>query len=147
MSMYTSIALLQKRIKPIVLAELADDVNTPADITAALTIAVIDQAIADASAMIDGYLLGHTDMTDPIVQTAIEQHAATLTLYSLYRRRYATEETNPLSAARKDSLAWLTMLAKGTIKVTASPQSPSSPIISTAGEVIRTFGRENLKDF
>ena len=71
MAIYTTQEYLAKRLDPEVLAGLADDVNTPPEITDPGTIEVISQAITDGANLIDSYVLGHADLGSTQIYTHV----------------------------------------------------------------------------
>jgi len=145
---YTTIAELQKRLDPLILAGLADDSNSPPDIGAAETIANLTQAINDGAALIDSYLLGRVDLSNPAVQTALERINATLALYFLYRRRYLSDAQNPLSAARDLAAAQLAAVAGGAVKIAdGADGEPQSSAFSTTSDIGKKLDSKALLEF
>lgn len=148
MPTYTTLADLEKRLDPTVLAGLADDVNSPPDIGDASTLANISQAITDGAALIDSYLLGRVDLANPSVAAALERLNATLALYFLYRRRYLSDAYNPLSAARDLVQSHLSAVASGSAKLAdGGSGSPEMVVISTTEESERVLAPEKLTGF
>ncbi len=148
MATYTSIENLKKRLDEEVLAGLADDANTPPDIGNATTIATLDQAIADGADLIDSYLLGRVDLSNTLVQAALERINATLALYFLYRRRYLDDSLNPLSAPRDAVVAHLLAVARGQAKLAdGDTGSPEMVVYSTTENEDRVLGKEELAKF
>ncbi len=148
MATYTTLADLEKRLDPAVLAGLADDVNTPPDLEDAATQAVIERAIADGASLIDSYLLGRVDLSNQLVCSALERINATLALYFLYQRRYVDEHANPLAAAKEAVLAHLAAVSSGTAKLADGDDGmPEVVVFSTTEDVARTLDREQLRRF
>lgn len=148
MSEYSSVANLSKRIKPQALAELADDTNTPASISDTTTVAVITQAIQDASAEIDSHLHGHIDMSDATNAALVEKHCAFIALYYLYQRRYQHHSDNPMAAAYDDSMRWLKDVARGKIHIKGTPQTPDGDFYAVKdSDDDLTFSDDELSRF
>ena len=148
MATYTSIENLKKRLDEEVLAGLADDANTPPDLGDATTIATLDQAIADGADLIDSYLLVRVDLSNTLVQAALERINATLALYFLYRRRYLDDSLNPLSAPRDAVTAHLAAVARGQAKLAdGDTGSPEMLVYSTTEDAKRILGKEELAKF
>jgi phage gp36-like protein len=148
MSTYTTIAELQKRLDPLILAGLADDINSPPQIGAAETVANLTQAINDGAALIDSYLLGRVDLASSAVQTALERINATLALYFLYRRRYLSDAQNPLAAARDLATAQLAAVAGGAVKIAdGADGEPQSAAFSTTEGVEKKVDSAALERF
>jgi len=148
MAVYTTIADLQKRLDPEVLAGLADDENSPPDLDDPQTQTVLTQAIADGAQLIDSYLLGRVELSDPAVQAALERINATLALYYLYRRRYVDDAHNPLSAAREAVSAHLQAVASGAAKLGADgDEQPELSASSTTADIERALDTQALTRF
>lgn len=156
MSSYTTIALLQNRISPANLAQMADDTTTTTITTAAEaatslalagTIANINQAITDASALIDSWLLGRVDMADTDTLNAVEMHCANIALYRLAQRRFMSDENNPYYASNRDSIQWLKDTARGTLHVQTSPDSPSSQVTYYKSVSDRTISSDSMSEY
>ena len=145
MAIYTSIDDLKKRLDPEVLAGLADDENTPPDLDDPETQAVIAQAIADGSQLIDSYLTGRADLANAAVQASLERINATLALYFLYRRRYVDDALNPLAAAREAVSAHLAAVSRGEERLADGEQgTPEMEVYSTTEEEPRVFDKAGL---
>lgn len=148
MPIYTSISNLKKRIDASILASLADDVNSPPDINAAETVAVIDQAITDGASLIDSYLLGRVDLSSVAVQASLERANATLALYFLYRRRYLDDSLNPLALSKGAVLMHLSEVASGRARIADEDDgSPDALISSTTEEQERELSADKLRSF
>jgi len=145
MAIYTTIDDLEKRLDAEVLAGLADDANTPPDLNDPDTQDTINQAIADGAGLIDSYLLGHADLSSPLVQAALERINATLAIYYLYRRRYLDDTLNPLAAAKEAVTAHLEAVASGRAKIADGEDgSPEMTVYSTTEGSERVLARSRL---
>lgn len=144
MSAYTTIAALSKRIDPQFLAELADDENATADISDATVVGILDQAITDASALIDSYLLGHWDMTASSNTAMAEPHCANIALYYLYGRQHHSHQDNPKAAIYEQTMAWLREAQKGRRHSSADPQRPGVLVTTNTTIGNRVFDSDSL---
>jgi phage gp36-like protein len=148
MAVYTNLEELKKRLDPQVLAALADDVNNPPQMMHSTTIAVVERAIAVGAAIIDGYLLGIADLANPQTQAALERINSTLALYFLYRRRYLSDNQNPLAASRDMVLAHLEAIAAGRERIFDGEEfKPELIVFSTTQDSERIFGKDRLARF
>ncbi|MFA5378571.1 MAG: phage protein Gp36 family protein [Dehalococcoidia bacterium] len=156
MANYTTIALLQNRVRPENLAQMADDVTTTpitttAQATASLalagTIANMNQAITDASRLIDSWLLGHVDMADADTLNAVEFHCASIALYNLATRRFMNDENNPWAGSYKNAMAWLKGQARGELHVQTNPDSPSTMVTYSKSSTDRTITSTELSNY
>ena len=147
MAVYTSIEDLEKRLDPQVLAGLADDVNPVPDIDDALTREIIQQAIGDGGSLIDSYLLGRVDLSDPLVAASLERINATLALYFLYRRRYVDDSLNPLSASREAVTSFMEEVANGRARLGGEPGQPQQAGWSSTEDLERVLDRRKLSGF
>jgi phage gp36-like protein len=120
------------------LIQLTDHENT-----GTVNVVVLGQALADADALIDGYLASRYTLPLAIVPKTIVRMACEIARYFLYdnlapdevRRRY------------EDAEKFLAALAKGSITLGPDPDdagSAGAPEVSTPG---RLFTHETLSDF
>lgn len=147
MAVYTSIEDLEKRLDPQVLAGLADDVNPSPDIDDSLTREIIQQAIGDGGSLIDSYLTGRVELSDPQVQASLERINATLALYFLYRRRYVDDSQNPLSASREAVVSFLDDVAAGTARLGGGTGQPANAAWSSTQDQERSLAGPKLGGF
>lgn len=140
MSTYTTVAELAKRAGGyLLLAQLASDttpVYSEADAaTAVLTgeaAGNLEQAIDDASLLIDQNLNGVLDMTLSANQTAVGTMCAWIALYFLDSRRNPGE-SSVHEKRYNAALKWLRDVGQRRIKVAANPESPEGLAYSTTG--------------
>ena len=144
---YTSLDALAKRLKSQSLAALAHDGAGEPDITNENTIAVINQAIDDATDTINSYLYGHIDMTDATNTAAVEYRAAIIALYVLYQRRYMAHASNPMAKAYDDTVDWLKAMARGKLHTQGDPQHPDGQFYSTTEDSDKKFTDDALTRF
>jgi phage gp36-like protein len=148
MAIYTTIENLAKRLDASILAGLADDVNTPPDLTDMATQAVVEQAITDGAGLIDSYLLGRVNLADALACAALERINATLALYFLYQRRAVDDALNPLSAAREAVQAHLADVAQGRARLAeGSGEAPELTVLSTTDGAARVLRDSALRRF
>ena len=107
---------------------------------------MLDGYIADTDVIINGYVLGKADLTNADVIAALQVHATRITLYELYRRRYAdSDDANPWSRGYRQTIEYLDAVSEGSKLLTATPQITSRVNINTTGE--RRFGGNTLDNF
>lgn len=137
--MYATPTDLQAVLSPAELTQLADD-NTDG----APDQAVIDRAIADAQAEIDGYLGAR--YTLPLVETPtlIRRLAVDLAVWNLYNRRDLITEARKLQVESARKL--LQRIAEGTVTLGLPPSQQASPPPSiVSGD--RLFTRSRTEGF
>lgn len=145
---YTTLDLLKQRLDPVVLAGLADDVNTPPSLSDEQTIEVIMQAIADGADKIESILGAQLDLSDSAVRAALERLNATLALYYLFQRRCLDESMNPLSASRELAESHLRAVARGAATLGGTLDSaPSKTAWSSSEAREPLMSRESLRRF
>ena len=146
MSSYTTIDGLLKRMDAKTLSQLTDDTDTstPSYETTAAT-AVANQAISDASFIVDGYVIGHIDMTDGTNQARMEPYTCSIALYKLHTRRHVTHEQNPKAAEYDDAIKFLVGVRDGKLHTTADVQTRT--ISSTRASEDRFFTDTKIDGF
>ena len=145
MASYTNVANLLKRIDPTTLGQLSDDVNRAADYTTTAATAIINQAIADASSLIDSYVLGHIDLTDSANTADLEFHCAVLALYYLHARKYLNDSENPKASQMRHTMSWLRNLREGELHTQAGV--PSSTMLTTTSSTDKKFSDDTMGGF
>ena len=109
MAYYTSIDGLKKRLSEKSLINLAYDpeLGGSKDISDANVVARLNQAIEDATSLINGYLRRFA--TVPLVEVPdfIEKLASDLAIYFLYQRRSYDDDTNPWADAYDNAISFL----------------------------------------
>lgn len=140
MAVYTTLASMKKRCDARTIAQWASDadgtvIRTQSDAATALTdadvLANINQAIADASLVVDQMLFGQLDMTSATVQTAVEYHTASIALYYLAARKYLEDDANPWNKRMEEAKDRLRQLAEAKQHVSADPQAGNIDVRST----------------
>ena len=97
------------------LANLADKVNKPGDITDAATIANIEGAIARADGVIDSYLRAVYSGDLPLASPpeTVRNVSAEIAVYYLWESTNVSHDDNPRASAYDDALRWLRDIAAG----------------------------------
>ena len=90
-----------------------------------IDMAVVDQAISEADAIIDGYLVGRYDLPLDPVPAILVPYTGDIWRYRRYDQRATQQVTERYLAA----LDWLKMVAKGQIALTV----PTGAVAETGG--------------
>jgi phage gp36-like protein len=136
-----------KRIATIDVVQLTDDTGTKTQMDANLE-AIVDEAIADAEALINGYCQKVYNIPLSPVPTLIKKYAVDISIYNLYGRRPTLAIPETIIQAQKDALNFLKLVTEGKVALgAATPVETNSPneinISSNTGE----FTRTKLQDF
>jgi phage gp36-like protein len=101
---------------------------------------VIDQALTDASAVVDGYLSGRYEIPLTPVPPILVGYTCDLARYNLYPDAELSE-TNPVRARQRDAIKFLQFVGEGKLSLGIHPEptSDNSVQFSSAGKV---FSRE-----
>ncbi|MCG9722113.1 DUF1320 domain-containing protein [Shewanella sp. Isolate7] len=116
--------------------------STPGEIN----LPVLEQALADASAEIDGYIMGRYTLPLASVPTVLERNCCDIARYFLYGERAPEQVEKRYQAVVK----YLTSVSKGEISLgldelgQSAGQSELTVSIESAGSV---FGRQSSKGF
>jgi len=113
------------------LVELTDRAETP---TGAIDQTIIDQALEDATAVVDSYLAA-ADYVLPLVQVPRALRGATAII--AYYRLHVEHVPDKVAEDHKAQLRWLEMVAKGTVKLTLPSSGADAP---TTGGTVRSSG-------
>jgi phage gp36-like protein len=107
--------------------------------------AVLDQALADASAEIDGYLGGRYTLPLPTVPAVLTRISCDIARYLLHDE-HAPER---IEKRYDGAISFLTKLGKGSISLGMPDEGAASPSNNTAqiSSDGRVFGRQNSQDF
>ena len=142
---YCTIDDVREQIEERMLIQLTDDTDA-----GVIDESVVERAIADADAEIDGYVGSrHTVPLDP-TPGAIRKLSVDLAIYNLYARR--SDSTPEIREKRYDAaVKFLEQVAKGTISMgmqdpEGSPPSSDAPEMSSSNPD-RTFSRDTLEGF
>ena len=138
--MYCALSDILKQIPEEVILQLTDDANM-----GVVNQEVVDEAIANAGAVIDGYCSARYTIPFATVPAIIKPIAVDLAVYNLYARRV---ETMPdvREANQKNAIKLLSDISRGTIRLgaeaaTAGVQPQQSPMVTSA---TRIFTRNKL---
>jgi len=116
---YANLTGLTARIGEDTLIELSDRATPP---SAAVDVTVIDAALADADALIDGYLFGRYALPLAAAPALIVTLAEAVTIYKLY----TVSAPERVEADYRDALKALEKISKGEIKINAAGVEPAS---------------------
>lgn len=114
---------------------------------------VLDQALADACAMIDGYLASRYDLPLALVPPMLEPLCCDITRYRLTSSSTDTNTTDQIERRYKDALNWLQQVARGTLDLgvdvsgAAPPAAGGSTGINFVPGRARIFDAGGLGDF
>ena len=131
---------LSEQISEAQLIQLTDDSKS-----GVVDVDVVSKALADAEALIDGYVAVRYSL--PIVPTPplLKKFAIDITIYNLYRRRQRTPED--VRRAYEDDLKMLQAIAAGSMVL----EQASAPAATTQkGETFgpeRVFSRDKMGNF
>ena len=119
---------------------LLSDVGTPA--LGAPNVALMQTVLDDASALIDGYLVGRYALPLAVVPSALKVHCCGLARYMLMTRK----PDERAMADQEAALAWLSQVAQSKIALMPPDQVPAAPgdgeVVFVGGQKI--FGRDPL---
>lgn len=139
---YTSQQVLVDRFGERLLLELTDRADPPAG---AIDAAVVDRALEDTDAVIDGYLAGRYALPLAVTPPLLADLAAQIAVYKLH----ITSPDPKIGDDYKAAIATLTRIADGTVRLPAAGIEPTSS--GSAGvEAIdreRPLTPENLAGF
>jgi len=137
--MYATLADLQAVLSPAELIQLADDdgVGSPDPV-------VVERAIADAQAEVDGYVGARCNVPLPLPPPLVRRLTVDLAIWQLYNRRDLVTEARKIQAEAARRL--LKQIAEGlvTLGLPVSQQaSPPPSIVSSE----RRFTRGSMEGF
>lgn len=139
--MYASKAEMQARYEAKDLIQLTDYAEP---YTSAIVDAVLDKALADATAQIDLYLGGLYDLPLSPTPVALTNMCCVLAFYRLHRGRYNED----LRKDYEDILHTLEQISQGKIKLDQGGQEPkSAAAIAQVDGPNRIFNRDSMKGF
>ncbi len=139
---YATIAAMQQRFGERELIYLSERDDAPVDV---INTAVIEQAITDASDVIDGYLAGRYELPLVTVPNLLEQFCCDIARYKL-----GTNDTpEHIETRNKEAIKFLTSVAKGELSIGVNALGQDAKVqntatIQSAGSV---FAREKTKGF
>lgn len=141
---YTTLAQLIDRVGEPMLIDLTD--NRADAQTGAVVTAVVDRALADTDALINGYLSARYDIKSPIVSPMVADIAGAIALWKLH---VSTPE-DKIKADYEAAIKSLRDIAQGVIRIPdATGLEPSSS--GASGVVVtdreRPFTAANMKGF
>lgn len=140
--MYTSKVQLEKRLTPQHLIELSDD-----DGDGVADDDVVDQAIADADAMIDAYLRSRYVVPFATVPSIIESISAVIAINNLFSRR--RETVSPEHQMRYEkAVELLDNIFRGMIDIGDSPDVTEKTLLRSSDlNEGKVFSEDSLEEF
>lgn len=127
------------------LKQLTDRVNRP---PTTIDVVVVDRALGDAAALIDGYLAKVYEL--PVVSTppVLVKNAADIARYYLHGK--AAEKDSPVTRAYNEAVAWLRDVSKGVVRLDLGDGSGTEPAAAGGGAIranpsSRVFRRDTLR--
>lgn len=110
----------------------------------------VDQAAADASSEIDGYLAARYAVPVNPVPDLVRKLAVDLVVYNLYARR-VNEVPESHKDRYKNAIRLLENIAKGVVTLGTLNPPEEAPAVASSGAAFiaptRVFSRDSLKDY
>lgn len=125
------------------LTQLTDRINRPPSV---VDDAVVGRAIADATALIDGYIAKSVTLPLAIVPPYLTKVAADIARYFLHGK--AADKDSPVTAAYNQGVAWLKDVSKGLVALddgTGATPEPAGGGSVKANPSTRVFRRDTLR--
>ena len=143
MTPYATKAQMVERFGEQELIELTDRDGS----TGAIVDEVLDAALADAAADIDGYLGGRYPLPLAVVPRVLNRHACDLARYYLYDNRL--EDSHPAARRYNASIRLLEQVSKGTVQLGLDAQGETLETHDQAEMQSQpsVFSREQSKGF
>lgn len=118
---------------------------TDRDNTGAIDSAVLNKALGDADAVIDGYLAGRYPLPLSVIPKPLELYACDIARYLLHDNA----ATDQITKRYNDAIKFLERVAKGEISIGVNASGETPPAndgaqMESGGSV---FARDNAKDF
>ncbi|MCX7284402.1 MAG: DUF1320 domain-containing protein [Novosphingobium sp.] len=139
---YATQALLVDRFGERLLLQVADRADPAAG---AIDADVVDRALADTDAVIDGYLAGRYVLPLASTPPLLVDLACAIAIYKLH----IYEPEKKIADDYKDAIATLTKISTGTVKLPVAGVEPagagSAGVVTTDRE--RDFTPENMRGF
>ena len=141
--MYATRQDLVDRFGAAELTQLTDRVNRPA---AVIDDTIVDRALADASALIDGYLTARYTLPLSPVPSSLTRVCCDLARFFLWGK--AAEKDGPVDRANTAAIAWLRDVGRGTVQLVASTGAPAPEASGggiSFGGAPSVFSRDRLR--
>jgi phage gp36-like protein len=124
------------------LVQLTDRVNYPPSV---IDNTIVQQAIVDAAAEMDGYLQGRYALPMTVVPDSLTAYACDIARYRLYDDRV----TERVADAYDEAIKYLMDVAKGSISLGVDQAGQAAPGTGgpSGGGAERVFSKCTLKDF
>ncbi len=133
---------LVDRFGQLELIQLTDRTNRPPTTVDA---AVVGRALADADALIDGYVGKVYDLPLSPIPPVLTKMAADVARYFLHGK--AADKDGPVARAYDQAVAWLKDVSRGLVKLDVAGEEPAQPGGGTvrASGPDRVFSRQSLR--
>ncbi|HSI41768.1 MAG TPA: DUF1320 domain-containing protein [Xanthobacteraceae bacterium] len=124
------------------LIQLTDRTNIP---PTTIDTVVVDRSLADADALIDGYVGKVYQLPLSPAPAVLTRYAADIARYFLHGKR--AEKDGPIERAHREALAWLKDVSRGLVQLDVG----GAPVEQTGGGAIRAtepnrvFTRDSLR--
>lgn len=140
---YCDIDVIKERLPESNLVHLTDDTSA-----SQIDPEKVDEAIADADAIIDSHLSERYSVPLVSVPKLIKRLSADLAIYNLYSRKYDTEMPDAMRNRYKDAIAMLEKIASGRMHLpdvhgNNGPVTPETTRVTKTAEE-RLFGKGTL---
>ena len=141
--MYATRQDLVDRFGAAELAQLTDRVNKPAS---TIDDTIVDRALGDASALIDGYLTGRYALPLTPVPGSLTRVCCDLARFFLWGK--SAEKDGPIDRANTAAIAWLRDVGRGTVQLVAVAGTPTQEVAGggiSFGGAPKIFDRQRLR--
>lgn len=135
-----------REVRPISAADMAAviDGGTPTDPTnAALALAKINKALADAGDLVDNFLRGRYSLPLSVTPQTIAEIVVRLARYGLHNER-ATDE---IVERYKEAMQWLRAIATGDMVLEVGPTDTRDTGLPAVSEGSGLYSVEGLRDY
>lgn len=113
-----------------------------------LAVARINSAIAEAAAVIDGYLARRYPLPLSVVPEIVTSWARAITRYKLHANRISDEKSDPILRDYRDALKLLALTAEGSFSLGVSDPVVTAPATDVRFESAPSvFSRRELEGF
>lgn len=133
---------LVDRFGELELVQLTDRVNIPVSTIDPVPVA---RALADASALVDGYLTKVVKLPLAVVPETLVKKTADIARYYLHGK--AADKDSPVTRAYTEAMAWLRDVSRGLVELSAGGETPAPSGGGSVQAVApnRVFTRDTLR--
>jgi len=143
---YCTRADIEAELTEAELIQLTDDMVPPVRVNSA----VVTKAIADAGALIDGFL-GRYQLPLTVVPVLVRNLAVDIAVYRLFVRRKKRGVPEAVKDAYADAMKRLEKIQTGAVSIGVTQAGDSAPAATDSGAQViaaaSVFGPETLEDF